>query len=152
MTSSGSTSPPPGGFPATAFFSKTFDEAQSLIVETLDYARIARQEPRDSPVATLSRGLESMRLSTRLTQISAWLMFQRAVHSGEMPPEEMARPSNRLGGHDICYDRRGEDSPHLSPKLRDLLRRSRKLYQRVARLDEMIARDIGQAPERPVGE
>ena len=143
MTSSGSTYPPPGGFPATAFYSRTYDEAQGLVAEALDYARDARQPSPEPPAISLLRSLESLRLTTRLTQIMAWLLFQRAVHAAELSPERAAAPSNRLGGQDICHDRRGERMADLPPVLRDLLRRSRKLYQRVARLDEMIARDSG---------
>ena len=73
----------------------------------------------------------------------AWLLLQRAVHAGESTPEQAAAPSNRLGGQDICRDRRGEHMQAVPAGLRELLLRSRKLYQRVARLDEMIARDCG---------
>ncbi len=143
MTSSGSTYTPPGGFPATAFFSKTYDEALSLVAEALDYARFEHELSRQPPAVTLLRSLESLRLTTRLTQIMAWLLLQRAVHAGESTPEQAAAPSNRLGGQDICRDRRGEHMQAVPAGLRDLLLRSRKLYQRVARLDEMIARDCG---------
>ena len=143
MTSSDSTSSPPGGFPATAFFSRTYDEAQGLTVEALDYARDEHQFPREPPAISLLRSQENMRLTARLTQITAWLLFQRAVHAGELTPEQASSPSNRMGRQDICLDRRGERMADLAPAFRDLLLRSRKLYERVARLDEMIARDSG---------
>lgn len=146
MTSSGSTSSPPGGFPATAFFSRTYDEAQGLVVEALDYARDKSELSRQPTAVSLVHSLESLRLTTRLTQISAWLLFQRAVHAGELTLEQAAAPANRLDGRDICLDRRGESMADLSPTFRDLLLRSRKLYQRVARLDEMVGRDCGPIP------
>ncbi len=143
MTSSDSTYPPPGGFPATTFFSRTYDEAHDLVSEALDYARDTRESPPKSAALSLLCSLESLRLTARLTQIMAWLLLQRAVHAGELPPEQAAAPSNRLGGQEICHDRRGEGMLVVPSGLRDLLLRSRKLYQRVARLDEMMLRDTG---------
>ncbi|MCH7554759.1 MAG: DUF1465 family protein [Proteobacteria bacterium] len=58
-----------------------------------------------------------------------------------LTPEQAAEPSNRLGGQEVCNGRNGEHIEALPGGLRDLLLRSRKLYQRIARLDEMIARD-----------
>lgn len=143
MTLSGSASSPPGGFAATAFFSRTYDEAQGLTVEARDYARDEYECSRESPGVSLLRSLESLRMTTRITQIMAWLLFQRAVHAGELTPQQAAAVPNRLGGQDICHDRHGESMADLPPAFRDLLLRSRKLYQRIARLDEMIARDAG---------
>jgi len=49
--------------------------------------------------------------------------------------------ANRLGTREICQITSGEATADLPAILRDLLSRSRKLYQRIARLDEMIVRD-----------
>ena len=141
MTVSGPTYPPTGGFPATTFFSKTYDEARGLVVEAMDYARDPGEKTRLPPTLSMLCSVESLRLTARLTQIMAWLLFQRAVHAGEVSPEQAAEPSNRLGGQEICHDRRGEHMQAMPSGLGDLLLRSRKLYQRIARLDEMIARD-----------
>ena len=163
MTSNGSTYSSGGGLPATTFFSKTYDETQVLVVEAMHYAKYSgemsqasqsqapqsqtpeSQAPDSQALQAQSRSLacslESLRLTTRLTQIMAWLLFQRAVHAGELSPEQALTPSNRLGGKSVCNDRRGEHMMVLPSGLRDLLLRSRKLYQRIARLDEMIARD-----------
>ncbi len=143
MTSSDSPNAPPSGFPATAFFSRTYDEAHDLVVEALDYAEGAGGSSPVSSAIALLCSLERLRLTTRLTQIMAWLLLQRAVHAGELSPEQAAAPSSRLGGQEICHDRRGERMQTVPSRLRDLLLRSRKLYQRVARLDEMMLRDTG---------
>ena len=141
MTVSGPTYPPTGGFPATTFFSKTYDEAVDLVVEAIDYARDPGDMPPVPPAISMLCSVERLRLTARLTQIMAWLLFQRAVHAGEVSPEQAAEPSNRLGGQEICHDRRGEHMRSMPSGLGDLLLRSRKLYQRIARLDEMIVRD-----------
>jgi regulator of CtrA degradation len=123
------------------FFSKTYDEAQDLVVEAMDHVRDPGEKTRLPPAISMLCSVESLRLTARLTQIMAWLLFQRAVHAGEVSPEQAAEPSNRLGGQEVCNDRKGEHIEALPGGLRDLLLRSRKLYQRIARLDEMIARD-----------
>ena len=93
--------------------------------------------------------METTRVTARLTQIVAWLMAQRAVEAGELSAAQACEKKHRLGGQEICLNSRGEDSNELSPALRDLLLRSRRLYQRVARLDDMLARDaIREQPQQ----
>lgn len=114
------------------------------MVEAMRYAKYSgemSQSRQSQESQSLACSLEGLRLTTRLTQIMAWLLFQRAVHAGELSPEQALTRSNRLGGQAVCNDRRGEHMMAVPSGLRDLLLRSRKLYQRIARLDEMIARD-----------
>jgi regulator of CtrA degradation len=124
----------------TAFFGKTYGEALSLVVEARDYlalseARRARDLP---PVERLMMCSETLRLTARLTQIMAWLMAQRAVHNGELSRDEaLAEP---LAGVTICMDGGEREEDGLPPRLTDLLGRSRRLYVRVARLDELARR------------
>ena len=70
-------------------------------------------------------------------------MAQRAVEAGELTTAQACEKKHRLGGEEICLDVRGEVNEDLPSALRDLLVRSRRLYQRVARLDDMLARDAG---------
>ena len=141
MTTVGTTPSPAGGPPATAFFSKTCDEARVLLAEARVYAETVRDRRFAPPNAGLAHGLEALRLTTRLTQITAWLLVQRAVHAGELSPAQARAAHNRLGGHVVCLDSGGEAAARLPAVLRGLLLRSRRLYQRISRLDEMIARD-----------
>ena len=69
----------------------------------------------------------------------AWLLVQRAVHQGELSREEVRDDSWRLGGSEICLDEGALDPAQLPPYLSDLLRRSHRMYQRIARLDNMVA-------------
>lgn len=131
----------------TAFFNKTYDEAFALLIEARNY--IAYEEPGDrvilDDVERLNVSLETMRLTTRVTEIMAWLLYQKAVHAGEISREAACEPDCRLGGRDICLD--GDDNPAALPRrLGDLVARSRKLYLRVSRLDELMTRDT--APPR----
>ena len=88
----------PTGLPATAFFSKTYDEALALTVEARDYLdQLSAAEARElGPATGLEYCRESSRLTTQLTQVMAWLMAQRAVHSGEMTLEEARSEAHRL--------------------------------------------------------
>jgi regulator of CtrA degradation len=128
---------------APAFFGKTYGEAMDLLAEARDW--IARMEPRErlnlDPLDRLLLCRETMRLTARLTQIMAWLLAQRAVQEGEITQHEA------LGGHDalatlaVCMEEGGGEDAALPPPLADLLDRSRRLYVRVARLDELARRE-----------
>ncbi|MFP6741800.1 MAG: DUF1465 family protein [Alphaproteobacteria bacterium] len=131
----------PGGLPATTFFSRTYDEARDLLVESRDYMATTRNIHFALPTRELVHAMETLRLTTRLTQIMAWLILQRALHSGEIAMDDILAPANRLGAQDICEMTGGEAAADLPAILRELLTRSRKLYQRIHRLDEMIVRD-----------
>jgi len=127
---------------ATAFFGKTYDEAFALLVEARNY--VAYEEGSDRAglglIHRLAMTCETTRMTARITHIMSWLLFQKAVHAGEIGRAPADRDQCRLGGHRVCMG----DDPHwyeaLPPRLRSLLERSRKLYVRVARLDEMLAR------------
>ena len=131
----------PGGLPATTFFSRTYDEARDLLVDARDYLVTTQNIQFALPTRELVHCMETLRLTTRLTQIMAWLILQRALHAGEVTMADVLAPANRLGARDICQTSGGEATAELPAILRELLSRSRKLYQRIARLDEMIVRD-----------
>ena len=133
----------PGGLPATTFFSRTYDEARNLLVESRDYMVTTRNMAFTLPTRELVHSMETLRLTTRLTQIMAWLILQRAHHAGEITMADILAPASRLDARDICQTTGGEAAADLPAILRELLSRSRKLYQRIARLDEMIVRDSG---------
>jgi regulator of CtrA degradation len=127
-------------FTASALFERTFDEGMSLVEETAKYLDgKGRSEARDLPrkIAMLYAG-ESMRVTTRLMQAASWLLVQRAVHDGDMEPEDATSERYRLGSKDLCLGS-GTDGVELLPaKLRDLLARSDNLYRRIARLDDVL--------------
>jgi len=130
-----------GAVGQAAFFSRTFDEALALTREARDYlAEYGEEEVRRLPAQLqLHFSAESMRLTSRLTYVMAWLLAQRAAHEGELEFEELKEDAWRLGGHDICLAEPTVDPSELPSYLGDLLRRSEALFRRVARLDEMMA-------------
>jgi regulator of CtrA degradation len=127
-------------FAGSAMFDRTFNEGMALVEETARYLDgRGRQESRDLPrkAAMLYAG-ESMRVTTRLMQAASWLLVQRAVHEGEMSPEDARGDRYRLGSKEICFGGREEGVELLPATLRDLLERSDNLYRRIARLDDEL--------------
>jgi regulator of CtrA degradation len=125
---------------ATEFFGKTYGEAMGLLVEARDYLTHREAIDRETLAAAdrLRFCSETMRLTSRLTQVMAWLLAQRAVYEGEISAERALEGNDALAGLAICMK---EDSADKLPqRLANLLDRSRRLYVRVARLDELVRR------------
>jgi regulator of CtrA degradation len=141
-------------FSGSALFRRTFDEGMSLVEETARYldgrGRVeARALSRKG--AVLYAG-ESMRLTTRMMQTASWLLVQRAVHDGDMPPQQAASSRYRLGSKEICLGTPSQHGQDLLPEaLRDLLERSESLYRRIMRLDEILFGDGTKPAPRPSG-
>jgi regulator of CtrA degradation len=130
----------------TAFFSRTYDEAVTLLEEARDY--VARQEPADRRHLAVPEQLrlccETLRMTARLTQIMAWLLAQRAVHAGEITVAEMVRQHQALSDVEICMTYGEADLVGLPAALTGLAERSRRLYVRIARLDDMVRRQLSE--------
>ncbi len=129
------------GFAATAFFAKTYREGLALATDARDYfGGVGVAESRRLPPEHASDyAAEAGRLSVRIMAIMAWLLTQRAVHAGEISQDAARDPANRLD----AGSGRMASARDLPDGLRNLAERSEKLYTRVARLDEMMARDEG---------
>jgi len=121
------------------FFDSTFEEALALTREARDYLTHGetRERERMTPNDRMLASCEAMRLTSRLTQVMAWLLVQKAVHAGEMTREEARAEEFRLAGKSVCDETRPPVEGSLQPRLADLLDRSHRLYQRVARLDAL---------------
>lgn len=123
-----------------AYFRRTYDETMDLMVEARNYmAYVERRErERASIVSGLRMSCEAMRVTSRLTQVMAWLMMQRAVHEGEVGLDEALADANRLSGTEVCLDHSHACDEALPGGLRSLLDRSLHLYQRVIRLEAQM--------------
>lgn len=120
------------------------------VIALLETARDYAGRPRPAPVADgfrsatvvsirhLEASCEALRVTSRLSHCLAWLMIQKAIHAGELPPEAAWEPENRLPAPPVCTAIGGERNPSLPSGLRDLLRMSRQLYERLARLDAQL--------------
>lgn len=122
------------------FFSKTYDEALKLVVEAREYllgpGKIAVRKLNTE--ASFNYATESLRLTTRLTECMSWLMFQRAVHEGEITAEEGQADECHLQYIETCLPENDNTNlDALPPGLVSLLERSESLYRRILRLDRL---------------
>jgi regulator of CtrA degradation len=127
-----------------AYFSGPYDEAMTLMVEARNYLRFAERGDRQvvGPMAGLRMSCEAMRVTSRLTQVMAWLLAQRAVQEGEISAEQALSEQLRLSGEQVCLDLRFSQDANLPGALRSLADRSYRLYVRVARLERALARRV----------
>ena len=84
---------------------------------------------------------ESLKVTTRIMHIVAWLLTQRAVETGELHQIDGRRPERRLGHAAISDPKVIEQMP---PAAQRLIHASSDLYARLQRLDE------GQLDDEPV--
>ena len=85
------------------------------------------------PIARVGFSCESLKVTTRLMQIIAWLLTQRAIEAGELSRTQARTPARRLG-------EAADSDPAVIEKLpagaASLVYASQELYARVRRLDE----------------
>ncbi len=131
---------------ATHHFGRTYDEAMTLLIQARDYnAGYDAADRWHMPAhVRLKASFESLRVTSRLTQVMAWLLAQKAVHAGELTNDDLAGETFRLDGGELCRDPSGADDCDLPAGLRRLLERSHHLYIRVSRLDEQVRRHCGR--------
>ncbi len=85
---------------------------------------------------------ESLKVTTRLMHVIAWLLTQRAVGAGELSRAQAGENERRLGS---APETDGELYLRLPHEAADLVRASEELYGRVARLD------AGHFTQEPAG-
>ncbi len=125
-----------------------YTEAMLLADEARAYFDEAGREERMTlePFARVGFACESLKVTTRIMHIVAWLLTQRAVETGEIKATDGRRPERRLG-------HASESDPlvvgQLPPAAQRLVTSSADLYSRVARLDQgEIAAEPAQSPAR----
>ncbi|HEX5264808.1 MAG TPA: DUF1465 family protein [Phenylobacterium sp.] len=125
-------------FARSELFQRTFQEGMDLVEETAGYLDGAGRQASKllSRNAALAYAAESMRLTTRLMQVASWLLVQRAVREGDMPPIAACEERYRLTGEEVC--RANGEADGLPGELLMLLDRSERLYERVRHLDRRM--------------
>ncbi len=138
-------------FARSELFERTFQEGMDLVEETAGYLDGAgRQESKTlSRNAALAYASESMRLTTRLMQVASWLLVQRAVREGDMPPAAACEDRYRLAAEDVARAQ-GAPAEDLPSGLLGLLDRSERLYDRVRHLDRRMYVEVEDAAPHPV--
>jgi regulator of CtrA degradation len=134
----------------TEFFGRTYDETLALLYEARNYviASHLRHLHVTQPTDRLMLCCEAMRLSARLTHVMAWLLAQKAVHAGEITMEEAAAEPFALGGRTTCMEEQPQVAALGDEWLNGLLDRSKRLYIRVSRLDELVRHQADLAAQR----
>jgi len=123
-------------------------DAMVLADEARGYFDQRGRADRDSldPMARVCFSCESLKVTTRLMHVIAWLLTQRAVDAGEMAPREALDPSRRLGPAPISEQDAVEAMPMVA---QGLIEASTELYRRVARLDRAQSdEDVSASPAR----
>ena len=92
------------------------------------------------PLVRVGFSCESLKVTTRLMHIIAWLLAQRAVAAGEMTAEQARTPERQLGEAVESDEEVLEKLPESAVKL---IRASRDLYERVRRIED------GSSTEEP---
>lgn len=113
-------------------------EAMLLADEARDYFDESGRGDREAlaPLARVSFSCESLKVTTRLMHVIAWLLTQRAVAAGELSARDALDGARRLG-----------DAPASEPaavaalpdRARALVAGSTRLHARVAQLDRAQA-------------
>ena len=85
------------------------------------------------PLIRVGFSCESLKVTTRLMHVIAWLLNQRAVEAGEMTADDAARPERRLGE---APEADHQLMPLLPERAREIIVASIDLYGRVERLDD----------------
>jgi regulator of CtrA degradation len=121
-------------------------EAMLLADEARGYFDAAGLDDRGglTPLQRVAFSCESLKVTTRLMHVIAWLLTQRAVDAGEMARSDALDPSRRLGAAPAYEAAAIEGMPAPA---RSLISASADLYRRVARLD--AAQAVEAAPPSP---
>jgi regulator of CtrA degradation len=126
-----------------------YTEAMLLADEARSYFDDSGREDRATlePFARVGFACESLKVTTRIMHIVAWLLTQRAIESGEIPNRDGRRPERRLGH---AQDSDPAVVTQLPESAQRLIGSSVDLYARVKRLDEggIEANANAQSPAR----
>lgn len=132
-------------------FMDLFGEGMRLVEDTAAYLdgdgrTDARALGKAEAVAFAS---ESMRLTTNLMQCASWLLLQRAVRSGETPPETASSEARAVRFSSTFRLVSSETAASLPVRLLDLVERAARVRERILTVAE--PREGGEAPQGGVG-
>jgi regulator of CtrA degradation len=136
-------------FTRSAQFGKLYREGMDLVDRTAEYLDgEGRREARTLvPPASQAYSSESIRLTTRLTQIASWLLVKRALAAGEITQMEA-----RTHRHQVALIPQTSAVPagfdELPASFQSLIAHSHRLYDRILRLDRVL--NDGCATQAPL--
>jgi len=112
-----------------------YGEAMILADEARSYFDEAGRDDRDAldPLLRVSFSCESLKVTTRLMHVIAWVLIQRAVEAGEVPTTTALDPRHRLGPAPVTD---AALLAQLPSRARNLIEASTDLHRRVALFDQ----------------
>ncbi len=124
---------------ASRQFAQLYREGMDLVEETAEYLdRAGRlKSKRLAPQVSIAYTSESIKLTTRLTQLASWLLVRRAIAVGEITAAEAHTHRHKVtlnaqsGARSECF----EDLPEA---FKQLIGESHRLYGRILRLDPLL--------------
>ena len=116
------------------------DEARAYFDSTGRDDRLALD-----PLVRVGFACESLKVTTRLMQVIAWLLTQRAIAAGELGKTEAGGPERRLGDAPPSDE---EVLARLPDSALAMVRASQDLYDRVRRIDQGAAPEPQPSPAR----
>jgi len=117
------------------------DEARSYFDDGGREDRLALE-----PFVRVTFACESLKVTTRIMHIVAWLLTQRAVETGEIPGHDGRRPERRLGH---AQESDPEVVAQMPPEAQRLIAASSELYARIKRIDEgVVTEEPAPSPAR----
>jgi regulator of CtrA degradation len=129
-------------------FKALFRDGMTLVEDTATYLDgQGREDVRQlERTGALSYASESMRLTTRLMQMTSWLLLQRAVNEGELTRAEADAEHRKvsIGAQNVLP--LAEKAGALPAMLLELIERSTRLQERISRLDQQLRADADQEP------
>lgn len=122
-------------------------EAMVLADEARSYFDSAARDDRLTldPKDRVGFSCESLKVTTRLMHVIAWLLTQRAVAAGELSRAEAGMSERRLGAASDSDSTLLLRLPHAAI---ELVRASEELYERVRRLDSGAFAGPATSPAR----
>ena len=126
---------------------RIYKDALTLLRQSREYMHEYGQM--DFMSVSIENGLalasETSRITSRLTQIVAWYLAQEAYLKGEINLSEARSEDYKVEMLDSLLDEQGELNPITPETLKYLLKSSRNLYMRVARLDEFFRKNTSES-------
>jgi regulator of CtrA degradation len=109
-------------------------DAMVLADEARHYFDEGGRAERESltPIERVTFSCESLKVTTRLMHVIAWLLTQRAVIAGELTPAQAIDPARRLGAAPLTEP---DEIEVLPERARAVIAASSDLHRRVSRLD-----------------
>lgn len=117
-----------------------YTEAMILADEARSYFDREGREERSTldPYARVGFACESLRVTTRIMHIVAWLLTQKAIETGELGRTDGRRPERRLGH---AQDSDPDVVATMPTSAQALIEASTDLYHRIKRIDEGVISD-----------